>query len=102
MARKPQPDWLTNAQADARAMTAFSGIPEEDCFRLLNPDTERDTEQVVKHYLMTPIQKQWLFDNDYSLDDIFSGRVEGDERQAQVDEFFTIWNTRLGRKVFGF
>ena len=65
MARRPtQPDWLKLAQADAREMTAFSGIPEEDCFRLLNPDTERDTEQVVKHYLMTPIQKQWLKNQD--------------------------------------
>lgn len=95
------PDWLTQAYADAKAVSAFSGIPEEDCFRLINPDSEHDTEQVVKRYLMTQPQKQWLFDNDYSLDDVFSGRIEGDDKQAQADEFFTEWNARLGREIFG-
>ena len=81
MARQ-QPDWLTRALEDAAAMAVFSGIPADDC-------------------MLTPAQKQWLFDNDYSLDDLFSGRIEDEQKQAEADQFFADWNAKLGKKVFG-
>ena len=102
MAARQQPTWLTRALEDAATMAVSSGIPAEDCFTLLNPDSEHDTERMVKKHLLTPAQKQWLFDSDYSLDDVFSGRIEGEQKQAEADQFFEDWNAKLGRRVFGF
>ena len=102
MTRRAQPAWLTQVQEQARGMSEFSGIPYDDCFLLINPDSERDIENVVKRRLLDQSKKQWLFDNDLSLDDVFSGRIEGEEKQAYANLWFAEWNAKLGKKVFGF
>lgn len=60
---------------------------------------ENDDEQLIKKYCLTPDQKQWLFDQDLSLGDLFNGRYPSD-LGTEVEGFYREWNAKLEYKFF--
>jgi hypothetical protein len=56
--------------------------------------------EVIKRHLRTPQQKQWLEDNDITINDALTGGVEnGLDVEANL---FDAWNMKLGVKVYGY
>jgi hypothetical protein len=91
---------MRKLREDVKTVSQFSGIPEEDCYNLLNPDSEEDSNRVVKKYLRTPEQKAWMDAQDISLSELFRGDYNS-ENQQKVSEIFAEWNRKLGRTLFG-
>lgn len=57
----------------------------------------------VRQYLITEEQKKRLQQLNADIDDLFCGRVKGDELSDDpYSYFFDDWNEKLGRKEFGF
>ena len=97
MARKIKPN---PAVTEAQTLAQTSGLPFEACYQLLNPDREEDTVGIIKQHLRTEEQRRRLAERDITIEDLLNGRVEGD--QSIYDDVFSVWNEKLGRKMFGF
>ena len=64
---------------------------DEGCFE------ESDMVHLIKTYLLSQSQKQWLFDNDFDLHDLLNGRHAS---QTEITNMFTDWNFKAGFKMF--
>ena len=55
----------------------------------------------IRRHLLTPEQRQLLFEKDISIEDCLNGRIEGGT-PSFVHEMYKAWNTTLGWHEFGF
>jgi Trp operon repressor len=85
---------------ETQSLMETSGLSEEVCHNLLYPDAEEHTVRIIKQHLLTPDQRAKLAARFISIEDLLNGRVEGD--QGIYDEIFSVWNAKLGRRMFGF
>ena len=93
---------MNKLDSQIKELSQHSGIPEEECRLLINGSGEEYTVAIIKKYLRTPEQKNWMNQNDISIEDMLNGRVEGEENDQVVDQVFDSWNKILGQKVFGY
>lgn len=61
--------------------------------------TEHYQVALIRRYLLTDGQRHTLAEHDASVNDLLNGRIENFD---EYDRFFSEWNAKLGRKVFGF
>jgi len=53
----------------------------------------------IKKHLLTDDQKQFLSDNNLSIEDCLNGRVSG-KFDTEISTMFREWNTKIGKKIF--
>jgi len=53
----------------------------------------------IKKHLLTDDQKQFLSDNNLSIEDCLNGRVSG-KFDTEISIIFREWNTKIGKKIF--
>lgn len=53
----------------------------------------------IKHYLLSPEQKKWLYKQDLSVEDILNGRYDY-KFEKQIIKILKSWNKILGVKHF--
>lgn len=80
-------------------ISKHTGINIEEVHAFMN--YEEHAVEFVKAHLRTPEQKKWLDEQDLSIEDVFNGRF-GAGQEEYVEKMFDEWNTKLGRKHFGF
>jgi hypothetical protein len=88
--------------AKAEQLQKSSGLALADCSRLLYPQEEADTVQIIRKQLLTQEDRKLMFDLDISVEDILDGRVEGEEADEASKLIMKHWNERLGMNIFGF
>lgn len=82
-------------------LSKHMGIDIEECHNFLNPNDEDDTNRFIKAHLRTPEQKKWLDEQDLSLSDVNHGRFT-EAQEPFIIKMHEDWNTKLGRKIFGY
>ncbi len=65
-------------------------------------DAEHYLVAAIKQYLLTQIQRTWLFKSNLDITDLLNGRIEDPGDEAIAEDVFATWNARLGAKKFGF
>jgi len=63
-------------------------------------DDEHWIVDAIKAHLLTPQQRQWLFEHDLSVEDLLNGRYGGD-LEEEIYKIYDDWNKKLGFKEFG-
>lgn len=64
-------------------------------------DEERYLVADIRDKLLTQGQRDLLYLNDLSVEDLLNGRVPSSHNHLYAI-FFDAWNAKIGRKVFGF
>jgi len=78
-------------------------IPHDELHVLLDgAGDEGDSVNVIKMFLRTDDQKQWMDDQDVSIEDILNGRTYERHMKYIHEELFPDWNRKVGKKIFGF
>lgn len=81
-------------------------MPEFD--RQLEFDSEEQLVAYIRENLLTVGQARLMRNYDFTIEDLLNGRLKitGDEwyenSDAMYRAFFEVWNSRLGRREFGF
>lgn len=77
----------------------MTNIPTEAIEYLRDPQSEKGIVKIVKQYLLTTEQKQWLFENDLSVSDLLTGEWHSCLIE-EIEFIFREWNTLLGEAIF--
>lgn len=62
---------------------------------------EHQFVQAIREHLITQEQKQFLFDNDITIEDCLNGRVSGGEEiRTPIREMYKDWNDKIEHEMF--
>jgi hypothetical protein len=82
-------------------MTLLTFTIDEETY-LWYENYEEGKVALIKAHLRTPEQKQWLFDNDLSIEDVLNGRFGSPQDAYITGPMFAEWNQKMGHHAFGF
>lgn len=92
---------LNTPASEVRRKTCLIAFTEEEWHLWDDISDEEYVVPLIKKYLRTPEQRAYLAAEDFSIEDMLNGRVEGDAQQNFVALTYLDWNAKLGYKCFG-